>query len=378
MLRLIALIIFFIPNLLYANIYYSTNVFDNLWSIAIEVKKDNPEFSLYQIMIAMQDLNPDSFKEENINFLKKDKLLRTPDLYLLSIYDKQQSVRDVAEQNSFAGNQYTDYALLENVLVLTEPETSLVEIIENDDYFLVEKDASEALPEISNTVEENLTEASVVSEIAEESMEETSLIPEITEKSVEETSSFSTMAEELVEETSVVPEIAEESMDETSSFSAMAEELVEETSVVPEIAEESMDETSSFSAMAEELVEDNYINIVSNSSEALQENFQDIEPVSSIDYQLTLIIGLSIFLVFLGILYFRSAPSDIKEVTENKENLEEEYEEIGDPYEARLNLATMYIEMKDFDQAKQLIEEIIESAEDEEVINQAKNLLKSF
>ena len=322
MLRLIALIIFFIPNLLYANIYYSTNVFDNLWSIAIEVKKDNPEFSLYQIMIAMQDLNPDSFKEENINFLKKDKLLRTPDLYLLSIYDKQQSVRDVAEQNSSAGNQYTDYALLENVLVLTEPETSLVEIIENDDYFLVEKDASEALPEISNTVEENLTEDSVVSEIAEESMEETSLIPEI--------------------------------------------------------AEESLEESSSFSTMAEELVEDNYINIVSNYSEALQENFQDIEPVSSIDYQLTLIIGLSIFLVFLGILYFRSAPSDIKEVTENKENLEEEYEEIGDPYEARLNLATMYIEMKDFDQAKQLIEEIIENAEDEEVINQAKNLLKSF
>ena len=117
MLRLIALIIFFIPNLLCANIYYSTNVFDNLWSIAIEVKKDNPEFSLYQIMIAMQDLNPDSFKEENINFLKKDKLLRTPDLYLLSIYDKQQSVRDVAEQNSFAGNQYTDYALLELSLI---------------------------------------------------------------------------------------------------------------------------------------------------------------------------------------------------------------------------------------------------------------------
>ncbi len=322
MLRLIALIIFFIPNLLCANIYYSTNVFNNLWSIAIEVKKDNPEFSLYQIMIAMQDLNPDSFKEENINFLKKDKLLRTPDLYLLSIYDKQQSVRDVAEQNSSAGNQYTDFALLENVLVLTEPETSLVEIIENDDYFLVEKDASEALSEISNTVEEKLTEASVVSEISEESMEETSLIPEIVEESVEE--------------------------------------------------------TSSFSAMAEELVEDNYINIVSNSSEALQENFQDIEPVSSIDYQLTLIIGLFIFLVFLGILYFRSAPSDIKEVTQNKENLEEEYEEIGDPYEARLNLATMYIEMKDFDQAKQLIEEIIENAEDEGVINQAKNLLKSF
>ena len=73
-----------------------------------------------------------------------------------------------------------------------------------------------------------------------------------------------------------------------------------------------MDETSNFSAMAEELVEDTYINIVSNSSEALQENFQDIEPVSSVDYQLTLIIGLSIFLVFLGILYFLLLIKDLQ------------------------------------------------------------------
>ena len=38
----------------------------------------------------------------------------------------------------------------------------------------------------------------------------------------------------------------------------------------------------------------------------------------------------------------------------------------------------MYIEMKNFDQAKVLLREIIESAEDDSVINKAKNLLKTF
>ena len=67
MLRLLFLLIF-LPNLLLAQIEYSTNEYNSLWSIAIEVKKDNPDFSLYQIMIAIQDLNPDSFKQRNINY----------------------------------------------------------------------------------------------------------------------------------------------------------------------------------------------------------------------------------------------------------------------------------------------------------------------
>ena len=45
-------------------------------------------------------------------------------------------------------------------------------------------------------------------------------------------------------------------------------------------------------------------------------------------------------------------------------------------YETRLNLATMYIEMKNFDEAKILIKEIIDNVEDESVVNKAKDLLK--
>ena len=38
----------------------------------------------------------------------------------------------------------------------------------------------------------------------------------------------------------------------------------------------------------------------------------------------------------------------------------------------------MYIEMKNFDQAKALIQEIIENAQDDSVISKAKSLLKTF
>ena len=38
----------------------------------------------------------------------------------------------------------------------------------------------------------------------------------------------------------------------------------------------------------------------------------------------------------------------------------------------------MYIEMKNFDEAKILIKEIIDNAEDESVVKKAKDLLKTF
>ena len=69
MFRLFFLLIF-LPNLLLAQT--SIQVMNIIILVyCIEVKKNNPDFSLYQIMIAIQDLNPDSFKQGNINFLKK-------------------------------------------------------------------------------------------------------------------------------------------------------------------------------------------------------------------------------------------------------------------------------------------------------------------
>lgn len=293
MFRLIILLIF-LPNLLLAQFEYSSNEYNNLWSIAIEVKKNNPEFSLYQIMIAIQDLNPDSFKRGNINFLKKDQLLETPDFYLLNIYDRYQSIRDVAEQNSIIDSKYTDYVVLKDVLVLTEPTYSLIDPIEDTDYSSMETIPLESFEESLN-VEENNSSEKVITPIDTESSDL-----------------------------------------------------------------------------------ENYINITSNSAESLQESLADVDSGSSIDYQLILIVGLAFLLFILGVLYLRSTPTNLNNERKNEDDLDEDYEEIGDPFETRLNLATMYIEMKNFDQAKVLLREIIESAEDDSVINKAKNLLKTL
>ena len=293
MFRLIILLIF-LPNLLLAQFEYSSNEYNNLWSIAIEVKKNNPEFSLYQIMIAIQDLNPDSFKRGNINFLKKDQLLETPDFFLLNIYDRYQSIRDVAEQNSIIDSKYTDYVVLKDVLVLTEPTYSLIDPIEDTDYSSMETIPLESFEESLN-VEENNSSEKVITPIDTESSDL-----------------------------------------------------------------------------------ENYINITSNSAESLQESLADVDSGSSIDYQLILIVGLAFLLFILGVLYLRSTPTNLNNERKNEDDLDEDYEEIGDPFETRLNLATMYIEMKNFDQAKVLLREIIESAEDDSVINKAKNLLKTF
>ena len=293
MFRLFFLLIF-LPNLLLAQIEYSSNEYNNLWSIAIEVKKNNPDFSLYQIMIAIQDLNPDSFKQGNINFLKKDQLLETPDLYQLDIYDRYQSIRDVAEQNSIIDSKYTDYVVLQDVLVLTEPTYSLSELTENIDYLSTEG-------------------------ISIENFEDSPIIEE----------------------------------------SESSEEVIISNNIESADAE-------------------NYVNVTSNSAESLQESLAEIDSSSSIDYQLILIVGLAFLLVILGILYLRSSPANSSNEKKNEDNLDEEYEEIGDPFETRLNLATMYIEMKNFDEAKILIKEIIDNAEDESVVYKAKDLLKTF
>ena len=293
MFRLFFLLIF-LPNLLLAQIEYSSNEYNNLWSIAIEVKKNNPDFSLYQIMIAIQDLNPDSFKQGNINFLKKDQLLETPDLYQLDIYDRYQSIRDVAEQNSIIDSKYTDYVVLQDVLVLTEPTYYLSELTENIDYL-----STEGIPI------ENFEDSPIIEEI-------------------------------------------------DSSKEVIISNNIESSDA------------------------ENYVNVTSNSAESLQESLAEIDSSSSIDYQLILIVGLAFLLVILGILYLRSSPANSSNEKKNEDNLDEDYEEIGDPFETRLNLATMYVEMKNFDEAKILIKEIIDNAEDESVVYKAKDLLKTF
>ena len=294
------LVIFFLlwPNLVFAQAGWSTNDYDNLWSIAIELKKEIPDYSVYQIMISLQSLNPEAFREANVNFLKKGQFLISPDSNSLAMTDKTESVRSIAEQNYKINSIYTDYLVLQNVLILTEPNFSL---------------ASE-ITEISDSIEDD------------------SLFPEANEMKEEKKETF---------------------IDS------------EETDFQKELLEASP--------------EQNYIDLTSDLGSEFQEDLSDIQSGNSLDYQLIVIIVLVIILAILGISYFRNAPkNDNLSKTSLSSEEDESLEEIGNPNEARLNLATMYFEMKDFDKAKELAEEIIQNSDDDYIVSKAKQLLENF
>ena len=58
--------------------------------------------------------------------------------------------------------------------------------------------------------------------------------------------------------------------------------------------------------------------------------------------------------------------------------LDEEFGEIGNPTQARINLAITYIEMKDSDKAKKLLDKVLESNPNSLQKEQALSLLKKI
>ncbi|SFR46436.1 pilus assembly protein FimV [Marinobacter daqiaonensis] len=71
---------------------------DTLWTIAQRVRPDS-SVSMNQVMLALQDLNPDAFIDGNINRLKRGEVLRVPDMEDIRARSQAQATREVAAQN---------------------------------------------------------------------------------------------------------------------------------------------------------------------------------------------------------------------------------------------------------------------------------------
>ncbi|PID42373.1 MAG: hypothetical protein CSA52_03915 [Gammaproteobacteria bacterium] len=78
--------------------YGPTGKSDTLWAIALKVRPDK-RYSPQQVMLAIQDLNPDAFSKGNINLLKSGKILRLPDSYDIEARTRSQAIQDVIVQN---------------------------------------------------------------------------------------------------------------------------------------------------------------------------------------------------------------------------------------------------------------------------------------
>lgn len=76
---------------------YRTAPRDTLWEIA---QRNRQGGSVHQAMLAIQDLNPNAFIDQNINLVKSGVVLRLPDAEQVASRPQTQAIREVAEQNA--------------------------------------------------------------------------------------------------------------------------------------------------------------------------------------------------------------------------------------------------------------------------------------
>lgn len=77
---------------------------DTLWAIALKVRPGRG-VSVQQTMLALQRLNPEAFIDNNINLLKRGKVLRVPTANDIESLNARQAISQVAQQNNqWSGN----------------------------------------------------------------------------------------------------------------------------------------------------------------------------------------------------------------------------------------------------------------------------------
>src|SRR5690554_2508561 len=90
-----------------ADSFGPTGPSDTLWTIAQQVRPDN-SVSMQQVMLALQDQNPNAFIGGNINRLKRGEVLRVPTMEQIRSRSQAEANRVVAQQNEAIQSRTVD------------------------------------------------------------------------------------------------------------------------------------------------------------------------------------------------------------------------------------------------------------------------------
>lgn len=359
--------------LLYGNLIISednreinTDEYNNLWSIGIELKEIYIEYSVYQIMISLLELNESAFENENINYLKKGYFLNLPEEKDLEKLEALSSVREVASQNLAANVGPIDFSVLVDVLVLSEPTFLLSE--EDEDISLILDEIDLVSTEQSlNTNKKSLITYSVTDDPNLDPSEKIIVV------------NLSGRRDE---------DIANEVKVEDSSLTSDETDLVDADEFLIDFVEPDMalNENKDATDLEENNVQIETIDIPefkigSNELSTIEKNFEKIPNRDFLNTEFYLLIGFILLLVFLLILRNRPAKNETKTLKNDEElknDLDEEFGEIGDPIEARINLAITYIEMNQTDKANDLLSQVLESEATESQKEKARKLIKEI
>ena len=362
--------------LLYGNLIVSedspkinTDEYNNLWSIGIELKDIYTGYSVYQIMISLLELNELAFENGNINFLKKGFTLNLPDENDLEKLEALSSIREVARQNLAANVGPIDFSVLTDVLVLSEPTFVLSQEDEDTSLILDEIDIDIASSEesLNDKNRKTLITYSIEGDSNLDSSEKI-IVVNLSGSSDKDMTNLS-----KVEEFSSIPDEIDLADNEESLFSFdEADELLDEIEVTAEL-DQNNDQVK--------LIDIPKFEIVSDDLTTIEKNFEKTPFRDFLRTEFYLILGFILFLVFLWV--FRTSPAKketktLKNDEELKSDLDEEFGEIGDPIEARINLAITYIEMNQIDKANDRLSQVLESEATESQKEKARNLIKDI
>ena len=347
----------------------NTDEYNNLWSIGIELKDIYTGYSVYQIMISLLELNELAFENGNINFLKKGFTLNLPDENDLEKLEALSSIREVARQNLAANVGPIDFSVLTDVLVLSEPTFVLSQEDEDTSLILDEIDIDIASSEesLNDKNRKTLITYSIEGDSNLDSSEKI-IVVNLSGSSDKDMTNLS-----KVEEFSSIPDEIDLADNEESLFSFdEADELLDEIEVTAEL-DQNNDQVK--------LIDIPKFEIVSDDLTTIEKNFEKTPFRDFLRTEFYLILGFILFLVFLWV--FRTSPAKketktLKNDEELKSDLDEEFGEIGDPIEARINLAITYIEMNQIDKANDLLSQVLESEATESQKEKARNLIKDI
>ena len=375
----------------------NTDKYNNLWSIGIELKEIYIDYSVYQIMISLLELNESAFKNGNINSLKKGFVLNLPEESDLEKLDALSSIREVARQNLAANVGPIDFSVLTDVLVLSEPTFMLSKDNEDASLILDEIDIDLASSEESSNKQnrKTLITYSLESDPDSDSSEKIIVVnlSGSDDKNMTDLSTadgFSSISDEIDlpdNEESLIsfdePDEIVELDQDLESFSSISDEIDLPDNEESLISFDEPDEIVELDQNSDQIkvLDIPKFEIVSEDLTTIEKSLEKTTYRDFLRTEFYLLFGFVLLLVFLSIFRIRSAKKEkktLKNDEELKDDLDEEFGEIGDPIEARINLAITYIEMNQIDKANDLLSQVLESEATEDQKEKARNLIKDI
>ena len=401
--------------LLYGNLIISednreinTDEYNNLWSIGIELKEIYIDYSVYQIMISLLELNESAFENENINYLKKGYFLNLPEEKDLEKLEALSSVREVASQNLAANVGPIDFSVLVDVLVLSEPTFLLSEEDEDTSLILDEIDLVSTEQSLNNNKKSLITysvtddpnldpsEKIIVVNLSGRRDEDIANEVKVEDSSLTSDEINTVDADEFLIDF-VEPDMALNENKDATDLEENIENvslILDETDLVdadeflidfvePDMALNENKDATDFEEnnVQIETIDIPEFKIGSNELSTIEKNFEKIPNRDFLNTEFYLLIGFILLLALLLILRNRPAKNETKTLKNDEElknDLDEEFGEIGDPIEARINLAITYIEMNQTDKANDLLSQVLESEATESQKEKARKLIKEI